>query len=187
MRNELEDFRTVWHAQPTTFFHLAPQAMRASVERIDRRQRRIAAGIVIAFAGDLVGFTLVLLFVVTNVLEAAGCLWIMISMGWFAQRLRGQLRGGARAYEEVVTRPSIHAFRASLEARWEFYLSLLSLSAVLPGIAVFIAGVVVAEPASAAWAIGTGGVIVAAIANALRIHLPDALAIRRQLVELDRL
>ena len=161
MRHELEDFRMAWHAQPTTFFHLAPQEMRAVVERIDRRQRRIARGVVVAFVGDVIAFTLILLFLVTNALQAAGCVWIMIAMGWFARRLWAQVRGADRTHDEMVARPSIDAFRASLETRWAFYQSLLSFGAVLPGVAIFVAGFVVAQPASAAWAAVTGVVILA--------------------------
>ena len=186
MRPELEDFRTVWHAQPTTFFHLTPQAMRAAVERIDHRQRRIARGVVGAFAGDVIAFTLLLFFFVTNVLQAAGCVWIMLSMGWFARRLWVQLRGD-RSYEEMLARPSIEADRASLEGRWEVYRSLLSFGAVLPGVALFVAGGLLAEPGSALWVAVTIAVIVAGIANGFRLHLPAARAIRRQLLELDRL
>lgn len=187
MLNEVEDFRTAWHAQPTTFFRLTPHEMRVGLERIDRRQRRLARGILAAFVGDVIGFTTILFLVVANALEAAGCLWIMIAMGWFARRLWKGLRSAERAHEEMVARPSIDALRESLEARWKFYRSLLSFGAVLPGVAMFLIGALVAEPTAATGVAVTGAVLVASIANAFRVHLPKARAIQQQLAELDRL
>lgn len=187
MFSDLENFRTAWHTQPTTFFRLTPHEMQAGLEHVDRRQRRIARGILAAFVGDVIGFTMVLFLVVTNALEAAGCIWIMLAMGWFARHLWMGLRSAERAREEMLARPSIDAFRASLESRWEFYRSLLSFGAVLPGVALFLVGALVAEPASASWVAATGTLVIAVIANGFRIHMPKARVIRQQLTELDRL
>ena len=187
MLRDLEDFRTVWHTQPTTFFRLTPYEMHAGLERIDRRQRRIARGILTAFVGDVIAFTLVLVLVVANAVQAAGCIWIMLAMGWFARRLWMGLRRTERASEEMLARPSIDAFRAALESRWQFYRSLLLFGAVLPGVAMFLIGTFLAEPDSASWVATTGALVIAAIVNGFRIHTPKARDIRRQLAELDRL
>jgi hypothetical protein len=187
MLHDLEDFRTAWHTQPTTFFRLTAHEMRAGLERVQRRQRRIARGILAAFVGDVISFTMILFLAVTNALEAAGCIWIMFAMGWFARHLWVGLRSAERASEEMVARPSIDAFRASLESRWVFYRSLLSFGVVLPGVALFLIGAVVAQPASAIWVGVTGALLIAGIANGFRIHMPKARAIRQQLAELDRL
>ena len=187
MLDELDDVRSAWHAQPTTFFRLTPQQMFAGLRRIDRRQRRVAHGILVAFVGDVIAFTTVLFVSVTNLLEAAGCLWIMIAMGWFARRLWTGLRSAERAQEEMVARPSIDAFRASLEARLTFYRSLLSFGAVLPGVGLFLIGALIAAPESAVWVAVTGALLVAGVANGFRMHLPRTRDIRKQLSELDQL
>lgn len=183
----VEDLRTAWNAQPTTLFRLTPQQMRAALERIDRRQRKIARGIVAAFAGDVISFTTILILMHNNVLQVAGCIWIMVAMGWFARRLWTGLRRAEWASEDMLARPSIDAFRASLESRWEFYRLLLSFGAVLPGVALYLIGALIRQPDAAIMVGLVAAVIVAASANGFRIHLPQARAIREQMAELDRL
>ncbi|HEY4307652.1 MAG TPA: hypothetical protein VGM82_24470 [Gemmatimonadaceae bacterium] len=187
MRVELEDLQTAWHAQPTTFFRLTPQQMRAGVDRIDQRQRRVARGIVAAFVGDVISFTLLLFLFVTNAIQAVGCVWIMLAMGWFARYLWTHLRTSERTRDEMIARPSIDAFRAALNARWTFYRSLLAFGVVLPGVALLIIGGLIAAPGSGKSVAATVVVIVAAIANGFRLHLPNARAVQRQLAELDEL
>lgn len=187
MRDDLEDVQNTWHAQPTTFFHLAPREMRAAVARTERRQQRIARGVIVAFVGDVVAFTLLLFLFVTNAVEAAGCIWIMLSMGWFARLLSRHLRSAAPTYDETAARPSIDAFRASLASQLGFYKLLLAFGLVLPGVALFVAGILLAQPGAGKAAALTGVVIAAAIANGFRLHLPGARAIQQQLSELDKL
>lgn len=187
MLDDLEDFRTAWNTQPTTLFRMTPREMRAGLERIDHRQRRIARGIRTAFICDLISFTVILFFIYHNVIAAAGCIWIMLAMGWFTRHLWTRLRRAERASEDMLARPSIDAYRASLEARWEFYRSLLAMGAVLPGVALILIGDLIRQPQSAPVVAATGMVFVFAIANGFRMHLPKARAIREQLAELDRL
>jgi hypothetical protein len=182
----VDDLRTAWHAQPTTLFRLTPQEMRTALERIDRRQRRIARGFVAAFVGEVIAFATIL-FLINNPLVSAGCIWIMIAMGWFAHRLWTGLRRAERASEDMLARPSIDAFRSSLEARWEFYRLLPSFGAILPGVALILIASLVRQPDSAPIAALVVAVFIAATANGFRLHLPHARAIRQQITELDRL
>ena len=182
----VDDLRTAWPAQPTTLFHLTPQEMRTALERIDRRQRRIARGMVAAFVADVIFFT-TLLLLINNALKSVGCIWIMVGMGCFARRLWTGLRRAERASEDMFARPSIDAFRASLEARWDFYRLMLSFGAVLPGVALILIADLVRHPDSAPTVALVAVLFVAATANAFRIHLPHARAIRQQIADLDRL